>query len=75
MEELDLMVKWLGPESTRHANSIRASNIHDPTKGLQRLWERLDERYGSPESVEASLIAKLNNFPKLTQKDNKELYE
>ncbi|XP_071177333.1 uncharacterized protein [Mytilus edulis] len=75
MEELDLMVKWLGPESTRHANSIRASNIHDPTKGLQRLWERLDERYRSPESVEASLIAKLNNFPKLTQKDNKELYE
>ncbi|XP_063449024.1 uncharacterized protein LOC134728358 [Mytilus trossulus] len=75
MEELDLMVKWLGPESTRHANSIRASNIHDPMKGLQRLWERLDERYGSPESVEASLIAKLNNFPKLTHKDNKELYE
>ncbi|XP_052074220.1 uncharacterized protein LOC127712067 [Mytilus californianus] len=75
MEELDLMVKWLGPEFTRHANSIRASNIHDPTKGLQRLWERLDERYGSPESVEASLMAKLNNFPKLTQKDNKKLYE
>ena len=75
LEELELMGKWLGPESTKHANSIRSANINNPAKGLQRLWDRLDERYGSPEAVEASLMAKLNSFPKLTQKDNKRLYE
>lgn len=75
LEELELMGKWLGPESTKHANSIRSANINNPAKGLQRLWDRLDERYGSSEAVEASLMAKLNSFPKLTQKDNKRLYE
>ena len=33
-EELDLLVKWLGPESKRFASSIRSSNINNPSKGL-----------------------------------------
>jgi hypothetical protein len=36
-------------ESLLHAVSIRSSNAGNPKRGLQRLWERLDERYGSPE--------------------------
>ncbi|XP_074662167.1 uncharacterized protein LOC141914773 [Tubulanus polymorphus] len=74
-EQLDLLVKWLGTDSARHAVSIRASNAENPTKGLQRLWQRLDERYGCPEMIEASLKAKLADFPRLTNKDNKRLYE
>lgn len=69
------MVKWLGTESSKHAVSIRASNADNPTRGLQRLWQRLDERYGCPEMIEASLKTKLTDFPKLTNKDNKRLYE
>lgn len=40
-EELDLLVKFLGPESSCYAYSIRSTNTHDPAKGLSRLWERL----------------------------------
>jgi hypothetical protein len=32
-EEIDLLVKWLGPESSRLAKSIRAANVHDPPRG------------------------------------------
>jgi hypothetical protein len=46
--QIDLLVKWLGTESSLHAVSIRSSNAGNPKRGLQRLWERLDERYGSP---------------------------
>lgn len=74
-EELDLLVKWLGPESMKHALSIRASNANNPSRGLQRIWERLDERYGCPEMVEAALKNKLANFPKLSIKDTKKLYD
>ncbi|MES9882784.1 MAG: hypothetical protein ABW185_18100 [Sedimenticola sp.] len=74
-EELDLLVKWLGPESGKHATSIRASNVNDPSRGLQRLWDRLDDRYGCAEMVEASLKSKLARFPKLTSKDSEKLYE
>lgn len=48
-EEFDLLIKWLGPESRKHAISLRTANANDPGRGLKRLWERLNERYGSPE--------------------------
>jgi hypothetical protein len=32
-EEIDLLVKWLGPESSRFAKRIRAANAHDPSRG------------------------------------------
>ncbi|XP_071152766.1 uncharacterized protein [Mytilus edulis] len=74
-EQIDLLIKWLGPESGKHAMSIRASNANNPTRGLQRLWQRLDERYGAPEMLEASITSKLVNFPTLTNKDNARLYD
>ena len=74
-EELDLLVKWLGTESKKYASSIRASNANQPARGLKRLWERLDERYGCPEMIEDALKSKLASFPKLTVKDCKKLYE
>lgn len=70
-EELDLLVKWLGPEFSKHALSIRASNANNPERGLKRIWDRMDERYGCPEMVESALINKLTNFPKLSTKDYK----
>ena len=74
-EQIDLMVKWLSPESSKQARSIRACNAENPSKGLTLLWKRLDDRYGSPEMMEASLKKKLENFPKLSNKDHKRLYE
>ncbi|XP_076084371.1 uncharacterized protein LOC143055113, partial [Mytilus galloprovincialis] len=74
-EQIDLLIKWLGPESAKHAISIRASNANNPTIGIQRLWKRLDKRYGAPEMLEASLRSKLDKFPTLTNKDNARLYE
>ena len=75
MEEFDLLVKWLGPQSAKQAKSIRAANADDPKKGLSRVWERLDERFGSPEIIQSALKQKLSEFPKLGPKDNKRLYE
>ena len=72
---MDLLIKYLGPESRKHALSIRTSNIFNIPRGLQRLWERLDDRYGAPELVEASIRAKLANFPKLGSKDGQRLYD
>ena len=65
----------LGPDSSKFARSLRAANAHDPTAGVQRIWERLDARYGRPEMVEHSLKKKLNLFPNLTNKDNQKLYD
>ena len=74
-EELDLLIKYLGPQSRKWATSLRSSNIHNSDLGLCRIWERLDDRFAPPEVIEASIKKKLSEFPKLTNKDNKKLYD
>ena len=75
VEELDLLVKWLGPESASQATSIKLASHGNPATALRHIWDRLHERYGAPELVEASLKAKLAAFPRITYKDTNKLYE
>ena len=74
-EEMDLLVKWLGPGSSKCAKRIRAANAHHPPRGLQRIYACLQERHGRPEMVESAIKRKLNSFPTLTNKDNVKLYD
>ena len=54
---------------------MKSANPGDPVRGLSILWDRLHERYGSPELVEATLKAKLTKFPKILQNQLKRLYD
>ena len=53
-EEMDLLIKWLGPVSSKFSQVYRNSNGSNSSKGLQRIWERLHERYARPEMVEST---------------------
>jgi hypothetical protein len=75
VEEMDLLIKYLGPESVIQAKRIRAANARDPLRGLQRIWERMEDRFALPEMVEASLKKKVQSFPRITSKDFSRLYE
>jgi hypothetical protein len=46
----------------------RMLKINDPPRGLQRIYDRLQEHYGRPEMVESAMKRKLNLFPTLTNK-------
>ncbi|KAJ8365140.1 hypothetical protein SKAU_G00139710 [Synaphobranchus kaupii] len=74
-EEIDLMIKWLGPESSEHARRIKAVNVYHPSQGLKMIWSRIEECYGSPEAMERALFSKIENFPKLSGKDHHKLRE
>lgn len=74
-EEMDLLVRWLGRESAEHAKRIRAVHINYPLQGLSMIWKRLYELYGAPEMVESSLFRRLENFPKISNRDNCRLRE
>ncbi|KAK3108867.1 hypothetical protein FSP39_017555 [Pinctada imbricata] len=75
-EQLDLLLRWLGPQSARQATSIRRANPNDANIALRKIWERLDERYGAPELIDATLRERLQNFPRITlPKDKQRLYE
>nr|XP_054596974.1 uncharacterized protein LOC129163443 [Nothobranchius furzeri] len=74
-EEIDLLIKSLGPESARHARRIKAVNISKSAVALRLIWERLEETYGSPEAIEGALFAKLDQFPKIGPRDNIKLRE
>ncbi|XP_033979973.1 uncharacterized protein LOC117477426 [Trematomus bernacchii] len=74
-EELDLMTKWLGPDSMQQAKRIRAVHVLNPAAGVNMIWQRLEECYGAPEVIEDALLKKIEHFPKLTNKDNAKLRE
>ncbi|XP_077354332.1 uncharacterized protein LOC144002733 [Festucalex cinctus] len=74
-EELNLLIKWLGPESSQHATRVKAVHISCPSVALEIIWTRLDEVYGSPEAIENSLFSKIDKFPKVSRKDPRRLQE
>ncbi|KAI3352353.1 hypothetical protein L3Q82_005321 [Scortum barcoo] len=74
-QELDLMTKWLGKESSNQVKRIRSVHVTNPTLALQKAWERLHECYAAPEIIEKSLFQRLDNFARLTIKDNVKLRE
>ncbi|XP_026147341.1 uncharacterized protein LOC113121247 [Carassius auratus] len=74
-EELDLLTKWLGPESSMQAKRIRSVHAHFPIAGVRMLWQRLEECYGCPEVIENALLRKLEEFPKISNRDGQRLRE
>lgn len=49
--------------------------MFDPTAALHLVWQQLEVCYGSQEVVEHALLKKVEDFPKLTNKDNIKLRE
>lgn len=74
-EETDLLVKWLGHDSSKQVVSLRTSNSHNPSGGLLKIWSRLDERYGAPELIDNTLRQKISRFPRITPKEYQKLYD
>ncbi len=72
-DELHLLIKYLGRESSEHARRLKAAHIRNPSAALIMTWQRLEEIYGSPEAIEQALFAKLENFPRVTNKDPQKL--
>ena len=74
-EEMDLLIRHLGTESRKWALTIRSSNANNPSMACSRIWERLNDRFAAPEIVEASVKKKLDNFPRLSNKDTAKLFD
>ncbi|XP_021358095.1 uncharacterized protein LOC110453467 [Mizuhopecten yessoensis] len=74
-EELDLLCRWLGPASSIQANSLRAANYSNEAEAVRKIWDRLNERYGAPELVVQAFHQRLENLPKLANKDCVKIYE
>lgn len=75
MEKLDLLIPNLGVKSKQQTLNIRSANPRDPCRALRLIWERLDSRFGSPESIESSLKNRVAAFPFLKNTDRSELFE
>lgn len=39
------------------------------------VWQRLEECYGSPEAIENALLGKVDDFPKISNRENQKLRE
>lgn len=61
-EELDLLIRWLGPESSKQTDNIRAYNAANPADAVNEIWNRLEQRFGSPEIIESCLKQRIVSF-------------
>lgn len=69
-EEFDLLTKWLRPQSTEPAKMMRAAHARDTAAGLHMAWQRLEDSYGSPEVIKHALFKRIEDFPKMSNRDN-----
>ncbi|XP_067282594.1 uncharacterized protein [Pseudorasbora parva] len=74
-EELDLMTRWLGKESSNQVKRLRSVHVASPDIAHRKAWERLQECYAAPEVVEKALFMRLDKFPKVSAKENGKLRE
>jgi len=65
-EQLDLLIKYLGPKSRTQALSLRNANAANPGLAVSKIWDRLEQRYGRPELIDAALTSKVERFQKIT---------
>ncbi|XP_058887670.1 uncharacterized protein LOC131738129 [Acipenser ruthenus] len=75
VEGLDLLIKWLGPESAEHVRRMRSVHVNHPAAALSVVWQWLEECYGSAEAMETALFNKLERFLKISNKDPQRLRE
>ncbi|KAM4045418.1 LOW QUALITY PROTEIN: uncharacterized protein ACNLHF_009250 [Anomaloglossus baeobatrachus] len=66
-QELDLLIKWLGPGSTNRIKSLRTVYVGQAEAGLAAAWQRLD--FGSAEAIEKALFKRLQDIPKINLKE------
>lgn len=74
-QELDLMTKWLGKESSQQVRRMRSVYVNDPSQTLRKAWERLRDCYAAPEIIEQSLFQRLDVVQKISAKDHTKLRE
>ncbi|XP_061165100.1 uncharacterized protein LOC133174074 [Saccostrea echinata] len=74
-EEIDFLIKFTSLSAQQQIISIKAASASNPVHGLQRIWQRLEERFGCPEMIESALKTKLNAFAPITLKDYRRLYD
>ncbi|KAM7281667.1 uncharacterized protein ISCGN_006482 [Ixodes scapularis] len=74
-EELDLLVNWLGRESSVYAKRLRSVHVDNPAAGLEIVWDRLEDCYGLPEVIEDALFKRIGSFPKFSDKETHKLRE
>ncbi|XP_071492621.1 uncharacterized protein [Diadema antillarum] len=72
-QEMGLIMKWLGKESSQLVSAIHDIHVDRPNVGVSRMWELLDRKYGSPEAVEHDLQQRIEDFPRLTHRENEKL--
>lgn len=74
-EELDLMTRWLGKESSNQVKHLCVVHIESPHVALVKAWEWLQECYAAPEVIEKALFTRLDEFPRVSAKENLRLQE
>ena len=74
-EELSLLTEYTSKESRKLVQQLRNAYIQNPVKGVQEVWIKLGERFGSDVVLTKAYLDKIGSFPKVGYRENKKLQE
>ncbi|CAB4036588.1 Hypothetical predicted protein, partial [Paramuricea clavata] len=74
-EELSLIIEYTSNESKKLAQRLRNAYINKPTEGVEILWQKRSQRFGSNAVITEVHLNKLKDLPKIGFRDNKKLQE
>jgi hypothetical protein len=74
-EELSLLTEYTSKESRKLVQKLRNAYIQNPAKGVEEIWRKLGERFGSDVVLTKAYLDKIGAFPKVGYRDNKKLQE
>ena len=74
-EQLSLIIEHTSNESRKLVQRLRNAYVENPERGVQVVWEKLAERFGSDAVVTHVQLTKLHDFPKIGTRDSKKLQE
>ena len=74
-EELYIIIEYTSNESRKLAQRLRNAYINKPTEGMEILWQKLSQCFGSDTVITEGHLNKLKDLPKIGFRDNKKLQE
>ena len=74
-EQLSMMIENTTNKSKRLVQRLGNAYIENPEEGIKEPWRKLGERFGSNAVVTQVHLEKLKTFPKIGNRENKQLQE
>ena len=68
-EQLSLIIEYTTNESKRLVQKLRNAYVYNPAEGLEQVWKKLRERFGSNSVLVEAYLQRATKFPRIGDRE------